>query len=116
MPLKTADEITERITLERETKTGRLNLSGGTLDRELKFTEIPDDVFTFDHLTELDISWQKLAVIPDTISRLPNLQSLRIAGNDSATLPDCLSLLPQLRELSIGYNEFNNVPECVFSL
>jgi len=116
MAVTTADELLDRIALEAKENTGELDLSGTNLDREVRLTKIPDDVFHLTHLRSLDISHQNIDSIPDDIVKLRNLASLKLNLNRLTSIPKCLSTLPELRVLDIGHNRFDKFPEAVLKL
>ncbi len=55
-------------------------------DREL--TEIPEEIFTWTHLTEVDFSGNRLKSISERLWDLPNLEVVDLTGNPIETLPD----------------------------
>ncbi|OWY19611.1 GTP-binding protein [Sphingobacteriales bacterium UPWRP_1] len=106
-------EALKRIHLAKQEQASMLNLSNCGL------TEIPDEVFTLTHLTELKLGhWSdyaqqnrnQLTRIPARILKLANLKLLDLSCNLLEDLPDEIGGLLQLQTLDISRNRLQRLP------
>jgi hypothetical protein len=81
-----------------------LNLSG----REL--AALPDEVFTYPNLKELDLSRNHLETLPPEIGRLATLQKLILDGNRLAEMSPEIGMLVNLEELHLAENRLRSLP------
>lgn len=77
---------------------------------------IPDEVFTFSNLRELDLSRNFIDSIPPEIANLRNLQKLSLARNWIRNIPDEISLLSNLRILDLNRNPLQQLPPSLCAL
>lgn len=77
---------------------------------------IPDEVFTFTNLCELDLSRNFIDSVPPAIANLRNLQKLSLARNWIHSLPDEISQLSHLRVLDLNRNPIRHIPASVAAL
>lgn len=77
---------------------------------------IPDEVFTFTNLCELDLSRNFIDTVPPAIANLRNLQKLSLARNWVRNLPDELSQLSNLRVLDLNRNPLQQLPASLGTL
>ncbi|CAH2269087.1 leucine-rich repeat-containing protein 57-like [Pararge aegeria] len=96
---------------ETASKTGVLQISNHRL------REIPEDVFNLsEHLRNLDISKNKIAIIPEDISRLKFLKQLNVSTNAIQVMPSSLANLKKLEMLNVSFNSISCLPESYSSL
>ena len=71
---------------------------------------------TFTFMTNLDLSFNYIAVVPDAIGALTNLKYLHLSGNKIATLPASIGRLAALETLYLHCNSLTAVPASISSL
>ncbi len=107
-------EALQRIEAANRDKAPSLNLSNCGL------TQIPDEVFTLTHLTELKLGhWSdytqqnrnRITRVPARIIKLTNLELLDLSCNQLEELPDELSALTNLHTLDISRNRLKQLPQ-----
>ena len=76
---------------------------------------IPPQIFSFYHLSKLDLSGNKLKVIPGEIARLVNLEELTLINNELKTIPSEIGKLKLLNDLELGYNPIESFPDEVLN-
>ena len=75
---------------------------------------VPEEVFKFSYLKELDLSDNKLIFVPGNIKNLGKLESLNLANNSlSRTLPMEILELPNLKNLNLEGNNLNEYGEAI---
>lgn len=77
---------------------------------------IPDVIFNFSQLEELQFYSFQLKEINDKIGQLRRLRKLDLRYNHLSSLPASLAQLDQLEELMIGKNHFQRLPGVVAKL
>ena len=85
--------------------------------RDLENTTVPEAVFEFKNLTNLEIysshkNKVKITNIPDDIGNLIHLKALSFGGISIEHLPDCVFELPKLTRISISGTGLRKIPQC----
>ncbi|MCI5224876.1 MAG: hypothetical protein D3924_19955, partial [Candidatus Electrothrix sp. AR4] len=97
--------ITERIERNKKNKDKYLDLSG------LGLSEIPEEVFDFCWLTDLNISDNRLKRIPSHILLLSQLENFDISNNLLQQIPGLILAMPTLKAVSFQGNPLHLQPE-----
>ncbi len=79
-------------------------------------TKIPTDLYQWDYLTQIDLSYNKIKTLPKRITTFKNLESLNIAHNCVHTITPATKELPNLKELDISNNKFKVFPPVLSEL
>src|SRR5438309_910021 len=98
--MQTPKYILEKIIQAKEQGSKELDLSASWGEEE-RLTRIPDEVYEFKDLAELNLSGHDLALTDDAFSRLPGLTLLNLSNNKLASLPESLFQLRQLESLNL---------------
>lgn len=80
-----------------------------------ELTKIPDLLYEFTDLKEIDLSNNKIKTIPAKIKKFTKLESLDISNNHLATINKAITSL-NLKKLNIASNRFNGFPEIICQL
>ncbi|MBK9190064.1 MAG: leucine-rich repeat domain-containing protein [Crocinitomicaceae bacterium] len=80
-----------------------------------KLTEIPETIYIFKNLRELNLSQNKLTSLPDNFL-LPNLEVLYLEKNDLDTFSNSICLNTSLTHLYMGKNNIKYLPESIGNL
>lgn len=83
----------------------RLDLSRGSLK------EVPQEIFNFKNLRELDLSKNKLTDLPDNFI-FDNLEVLHLTKNKFEFIPKVICKNAHLKQLFLGKNHISEIPEC----
>ncbi len=133
--------IWEYASLEQQRFFFKYFIEGTTFTMpELNLTEIPEALYTFENLTSINLSKNKLSFIPaKLIQTFPNLQELNLSynsipeipneildcknmkvldlrGNQLSSLPSKFIQLDKLEKLLLLDNSFEKNPECIAKL
>ncbi|RMG21444.1 MAG: hypothetical protein D6732_27315 [Methanobacteriota archaeon] len=84
-----------------------LDLSKNSLGPDLDFSSLG----RFDHLTELNLSLNKISHWKFSSDQFPNLEILRLTGNTFTSLPDELTSLKKLKKIYAGGNRISDLPQ-----
>lgn len=76
-----------------------------------RLKKIPQEIFTFVNLRELDLSQNYIDSIPPEIVRLQALEMLRLGRNNIDSLPLEITQLSHLVELDLNRNPIEHLPE-----
>lgn len=76
-----------------------------------KLRSIPDSLYLFDHLIELDLSHNKIDLFSADIDRSSNLQRLDLSSNQISVVPPQIGNLRHLRELDLSRNKIDQIPD-----
>ncbi len=111
------EEVRRRIQECEEQRLTELDLSNqrDTPDKE-KLTQIPTEVFYFEWLKKLDLSYNQLTELPNSIVRLHNLSTLNLSYNQLSEIPDSITFLQDLSLLNLRSNQLRELPDSFFSL
>jgi len=80
-----------------------------------KLTAVPETIYQFTNLRELNLSQNKLKSLPDNFY-FPHLTVLNLEKNDLDTFSTCLCKNTNLRNLFLGKNDIRYLPECIGDL
>jgi len=106
----TAEQVEERLMEARRTYKLNLGYAGisalpaGFVDMVKKFNP---------HITELELSSNKLSELPDDLEELQFLRTVGLKYNQLKRMPAVLSRLPQLMVLEMSGNQISQVPETI---
>lgn len=75
-----------------------------------KADSLPEEIFQFTNLQELNVSKCRLSIINDRIKELKSLQFLDVSVNQLVRLPESICLLVNLKELIINRNHIEELP------
>ena len=81
-----------------------LNLSHNRL------SSLPDSIFGFLHLKELDVSHNNLLELPSSICLLDKLRKMDLSNNQISRLPQGLEQLQSLEKLNLSNNPLQHIP------
>ena len=81
-----------------------LNLSHNRL------SSIPDSIFGFLHLRELDVSHNNLSELPPSLCLLDKLRKMNASDNQISRLPHGLEQLQSLEKLNLSNNPLQHIP------
>jgi Leucine-rich repeat (LRR) protein len=76
-----------------------------------KLRSIPDSLYIFPYLKELDLSKNKIDFLGAEIGECTALQTLKINNNQISTIPPQIGKLIQLKELDLSRNKIDQLPE-----
>ena len=79
-------------------------------------TEIPEEIFEFSSLKELNLSRNRLTSLPPEIKKLSNLRSLIVRSNQLTKLPAEIGELIRLEELDLHKNNIYSLPSALGKL
>ncbi len=109
--------VWEKIQEVKEKRLPELDLSNDwEADDKEKLTEIPAEVFDFDWLQVLNLSFNEITTLPDPLASLQNLTILNLSFNGITTLPDAIASLQNLTYLNLGNNKISILPDAIASL
>lgn len=77
---------------------------------------IPDKLFRFQEISQLDLSHNQLQSLPSNFSLLRNLKSLKLNHNQITFFPDAFAVLKNLVYLNISSNPLQEFPEAFLEL
>jgi Leucine-rich repeat (LRR) protein len=80
-----------------------------------KLSEVPEAIYQFKNLYELNLSQNKFKSLPDNFY-FPNLQILNLEKNDLDTFSTSICQNTQLRNIFLGKNDIRYLPECIGNL
>ena len=80
-----------------------------------KLREIPNEIYQYHNVRELNLAQNKLQNLPDTFF-FPNLQILNIEKNELDTFSSAICKHSELRQLYLGKNDIRYVPDCIANL
>ena len=80
------------------------------------FEKIPEDIFRFNKLVNLNMIMNFLAVLPAEVCRLKNLTNLHLSNNKIMFLPDVFDKLLHLELISFDHNLLTALPHSFRSL
>lgn len=72
--------------------------------------EIPEDVFDYPELEQLEICSSGLEYLSPKVAQLKCLKKLRLSRNQLSSLPEELVALENLERLDIEFNKFSTIP------
>ncbi|GAA4459570.1 hypothetical protein GCM10023189_33470 [Nibrella saemangeumensis] len=101
-------------TLEAAKATNRPDTVKALLLNQLELTDIPEEVYRFPNLEELDLSRNRIKAIPERLTRnIPNLKRLSVMFN--GLVADSLSFVKNrhLLALNIQGNSFTDIPRSI---
>ena len=75
------------------------------------FVEVPQEIFNFKNLRELDLSKNKLTDLPDNFI-FENLEVLHLTKNKFEFIPKVICKNTRLKQLFLGKNHISEIPEC----
>lgn len=81
-----------------------------------KAAEIPEKIFDFVNLTNLDLRYFGLKMVSSKIGALTQLQSLNLNSNQLETLPQELFTLQNLETLYLSSNQLKAIPTDILKL
>ncbi|CAL8392142.1 unnamed protein product, partial [Gadus morhua 'NCC'] len=79
-------------------------------------SELPPEIGKLPMLKELNANYNRLTKIPPELGGCENLERLELTGNYLAQLPFVLSSLKKLVHLDLAENKFPTVPICVLRM
>lgn len=74
-----------------------------------RLAALPSDLAELRYLRVLHLKYNKFAAIPDVCLQLPRLATLDVAGNNITALPDEISQLQALTQLDISGNRLSQL-------
>lgn len=77
---------------------------------------LPNKVFEFTNLIELDLGMNRLKALPNEFSKLSKIEALNLRGNDFGEFPPVISKLSNLKTLDIGENKISKLPDSIGQL
>lgn len=89
---------------------------GGTVYKQMSFSEFPVNITDLSSLRFLDLSFNGFREIPHAIAKLKNLVGLNLEGNQLTTLPPEIGQLTNLKELNIRSNKIDSLPASIRQL
>lgn len=98
------------VAMQNPDKVYILNLS------KTKMKEIPEEVFKFRNLRELDLSKNRIDSLPSEIGTLVMLRSLNLSSNKLEKLPDEIGQLSSLTYLNLNRNRISALPPAIGNL
>jgi len=84
--------------------------------RRRSYTEIPQDVFLFRNLRELDLGNNRIVLIPSEINKLQKLEFLVLERNRLTSVSQQVGELKSLRYLDFGLNKIASLPKEIGNL
>ena len=81
-----------------------------------RLKHIPNEIFAFTNLRELDLMDNKLVNLPAEISKLKYLETLNLIDNDITQLPMQIGKLAHLKVLWLSGNQLSQLPPEIGSL
>ena len=98
-------------------KIGNLNLTELNLYLfRVQFESIPESIGNLIHLTELNLSVNRITKLPGSIGNLSNLKKLSLDSNKLTELPDSIGNLSNLITLDVHDNKLAKLPETIGNL
>lgn len=99
----------------QEVNIANLNISWtdycyAILTEKSPITEIPEEIFEFSSLKELNLSRNNLTSLPPEIKKLNNLRSLVVRSNQLTKLPMEIGELVKLEKLDLYKNKIHSLP------
>jgi len=82
----------------------------------LELQSIPQYIFLFIYLKELDLSNNQLTYIPDDIKQLNQLEIINFKSNRIKEITNKFSYLKSLQKLDFSFNQLKNLPDCLCQL
>ena len=79
-------------------------------------TDLPREVLQLSHLTDLDLSNNKLSRLPRSITKLTNLTWLNLKNNKLTDVPESIIKLRNLTWLDLSNNNITNLPKSLAEL
>jgi|GEM_PF-6578224 len=89
----------------------RLTRSESLVLEKMPIDTIPEEVFEFDFLVKLDVSYTNIHSLPKDLARLKNLKSLTLFHDKFKVLPKIVFTLPKLWYLGMYGNQMTQVEE-----
>ena len=77
---------------------------------------LPEELFTLEHLKELDVHSSSITDLPEAIGNLQKLDTLNVGWTAVSRLPDQIGNLTNLRSLIFSYTPVSQVPEGIGKL
>ena len=98
-------------------KIGNLNLTELNLYLfRVQFESIPESIGNLIHLTELNLSVNRITKLPGSIGNLSNLKKLSLDSNKLTELPDSIGNLSNLITLDVHDNKLSKLSETIGNL
>ena len=103
----------------------RLHGWGHLILRNCGLTEIPHDIFKYEHLVSIDISndnycdeqdRNKIITIPDDIKNLKNLITLKVGNNNLQSISEKISELKCLKTLNLSNNKLVDLSDKIANM
>ncbi|QEE17200.1 tetratricopeptide repeat protein [Promethearchaeum syntrophicum] len=94
----------------RDNRVERLKLSN------LNLETIPEMIFKFPNLHDLDLSKNSLTEIPEHIQKLKELRTLNLSSNKISSIPSCIDHLQSLAVLELWENPLLSLPESLLNM
>ncbi|BBM85182.1 leucine-rich repeat domain-containing protein [Candidatus Uabimicrobium amorphum] len=93
-----------------------INYHYGFAPHPSPLTEIPEEIFDFSTLKELNLSRNQLSSVSPKIQKLNNLRSLSLRSNKLKKLPVEIGKLTKLEELDLYNNQIGSLPSAIANL